>query len=143
MYRVFTERLDQHRDEINRRLSKQLKSQFAALRTIVQGRARSWHVSDSLLSCMNEAYSLSLRARLNYWHQNLIAPDIGFPRVCSVFIPFPSGECARPIPRSHATFLWAAGGLLSDSPLMISFACTRCRPGPSYQPAIWRIIGHR
>ena len=34
-----------------------------------------------LLFCMSEAYSLPLRARLSYWHQSLIAPDIGFPCV--------------------------------------------------------------
>jgi len=49
VYRVFTERLDQHRDEINRRLSKQLKSQLTTLRTIMQGRARSWHGKVELL----------------------------------------------------------------------------------------------
>ena len=34
-----------------------------------------------LLFCMSEAYFLPLRARLSYWNQSLIAPDIGFPRV--------------------------------------------------------------
>ena len=45
MYRVFTERLDKHRDNIDRRLSRRLKSQLASLRNILQGHARSWHVS--------------------------------------------------------------------------------------------------
>ncbi|KAI9512168.1 hypothetical protein F5148DRAFT_1273809 [Russula earlei] len=49
VYRAFTERLDKYRDHINRRLRKQLKSQLETLRTIIQGRARSWHVSASLL----------------------------------------------------------------------------------------------
>ena len=42
-------------------------------------------------------------------------------------------------------FAWPAAGLLLVGLLMIvlHFACTRCRPGPSYQPVIWRIIGHR
>ncbi|KAH9179890.1 hypothetical protein EDB89DRAFT_2147021 [Lactarius sanguifluus] len=43
VYRVFTERLDKYRDNIERRLSGRLKSQFASLRSILQGRARSWH----------------------------------------------------------------------------------------------------
>jgi len=50
VYRVFTERLDRHRDDINRRLSKQLKSKFTSLRTIIQGRARSWHGKVELLA---------------------------------------------------------------------------------------------
>jgi hypothetical protein len=42
-------------------------------------------------------------------------------------------------------FAWPAAGLLPVRLLMIvlHFACTRCRPGPSYQPVIWRIIRHR
>ncbi len=48
---MFTERLDKHRDNIERRLSGRLKSQFASLRSILQGRARSWHVS-TLLSIL-------------------------------------------------------------------------------------------
>ncbi|KAI0003071.1 hypothetical protein BJV74DRAFT_570217 [Russula compacta] len=50
VYRVFTERLDRHRDDINRGLGKQLKSQFATLRAIIQGRARSWHGKAELLA---------------------------------------------------------------------------------------------
>lgn len=41
-----------------------------------------------LLFCLSEAYFLPLRARLRYWHQSLIAPDVDFPRVYSIFIPF-------------------------------------------------------
>ena len=42
-------------------------------------------------------------------------------------------------------FARPAAGLLLAGPLMIvlHFARTRCRPGPSYHPVIWRIIGHR
>jgi len=49
VYRVFTERLDKHRDNIDRRLSGRLKSQIASLRSILQGRARSWHGKVELL----------------------------------------------------------------------------------------------
>ncbi|KAI9448217.1 hypothetical protein H4582DRAFT_1899286 [Lactarius indigo] len=49
VYRVFTERLDKYRDNIERRLSGRLKSQFASLRSILQGRARSWHGKVELL----------------------------------------------------------------------------------------------
>jgi len=59
-------------------------------------------------------------ARLSYWNQSLITPDIGFPRVCSVFIPFLSDECTRHVPCLHDAYLRAAGGLLLDSPFMIS-----------------------
>lgn len=56
VYRVFTERLDRHREDINRRLNKRLKSQFSTLRTILQGRARSWHGKvDLLISELDEA----------------------------------------------------------------------------------------
>ncbi|KAN0131488.1 hypothetical protein V8E53_010865 [Lactarius tabidus] len=49
VYRVFTERLDKHRDNIGRRLSGRLKSQLANLRNILQGHARSWHGKVELL----------------------------------------------------------------------------------------------
>jgi hypothetical protein len=49
VYRVFTERLDKHRDNIVRRLSGRLKSQLASLRSNLQGRARSWHGKVELL----------------------------------------------------------------------------------------------
>lgn len=117
MYRVFTERLDHHRDEINRRLSKQLKSQLTTLRTIIQGRARSWHVSASSF-VLYESYFIPLRARLSYWNQSLIAPDIGFPRVF-----YPSStrpHQTRPVPCPHDTYLLAAGRLLLDSSLVSS-----------------------
>jgi len=56
VYKVFTERLDRHREDINRRLNKRLKSQFSTLRTILQGRARSWHGKvDLLISELDEA----------------------------------------------------------------------------------------
>jgi len=50
VYRIFTEHLDRHRDHINRRLDRRLKSQLSALRTILQGRARSWHGKVDLLA---------------------------------------------------------------------------------------------
>jgi len=50
VYRVFTERLDRNRDDINHRLNKHLKSQLTTLRTIIQGRARSWHGKVELLA---------------------------------------------------------------------------------------------
>ncbi|KAH9999339.1 hypothetical protein BJV77DRAFT_940102 [Russula vinacea] len=49
VYRVFTERLDRHREAIDNRLSKRLKTQFSTLRAILQGRARSWHGKVDLL----------------------------------------------------------------------------------------------
>ncbi|KAF8268239.1 hypothetical protein EI94DRAFT_1195765 [Lactarius quietus] len=49
VYRVFTERLDKHRENIDRRLSGRLKSQLASLRNILQGHARSWHGKVELL----------------------------------------------------------------------------------------------
>ena len=42
--------------------------------------------------CMSDAYFPSSRARLSYWNQSLIAPDIGFPRVCSVFMTLNCGQ---------------------------------------------------
>ncbi|KAH9966128.1 hypothetical protein BC827DRAFT_1265183 [Russula dissimulans] len=50
VYRIFTEHLDSYRDHINRRLDRRLKSQLSALRTILQGRARSWHGKVDLLA---------------------------------------------------------------------------------------------
>ncbi|KAH9977971.1 hypothetical protein BGW80DRAFT_1456104 [Lactifluus volemus] len=49
VYRVFTERLDRHRDDINHRLSRLLRAQLATLRSTIQGRARSWHGKVELL----------------------------------------------------------------------------------------------
>ncbi|KAI0269162.1 hypothetical protein BC834DRAFT_967815 [Gloeopeniophorella convolvens] len=43
VYKSFTDRLDQHRDDINRRLGRQLKGQLNILRSALQGHARSWH----------------------------------------------------------------------------------------------------
>ncbi|KAI0307340.1 hypothetical protein B0F90DRAFT_1932148 [Multifurca ochricompacta] len=75
VYRVFVERLDQHRDDIDRRLSGRLKSQLATLRSALRGRARSWHVSPFPSSFYKEADFPATRAKLNCWNQILMTPD--------------------------------------------------------------------
>lgn len=61
---MFIERLDKHRDDIDRRLSGRLKSQLAILRNILQGRARSWHVSTPLLKFTGQIDNLTPQGKV-------------------------------------------------------------------------------